>query len=217
MGFSTGNENSLPTTFFKMNGLAKGSTEIFFEGTVKQGDAYVTIDAKPNNLFGHLTGVSVKEFEFEGKKHKAVRIVIDSATERVILEGGFSNVMVGLINTLAGNKEAIDKIALSVYISKKGYQSMGIIINGGTWEDNDWKFDYNKDLKPLIDVTLNKKKEAVAWDKSALIDFLTKEIESDEFQAKIKGTPPAQAPVQVIEQDSVSAPDAPAEDDDLPF
>ena len=64
MGYGNENENTLPTTFFKINGLKKGSTEIFFEGKTKVGGEYQVIDSKPSKLFGHLTSVSTKEFEF---------------------------------------------------------------------------------------------------------------------------------------------------------
>jgi len=214
MGYGTNSENTLPTTFFKINGLKKGSTEIFFEGKTKVGDSYVKIDEKPSKIFGHLTSVSVKEFEFEEETHKAVRFVIDSADDRVILEGGFSNVMVNVINTLAGNTEAIDKVEFGVYISKTGYPSISISINGGTWEDNKWKFDYAKKLKPLIEETKDKKGKVVSTDKTSLIDFLVKEIESDGFQTKIKGTPPAQT---VKSQEAPAEIEAHPEDDDLPF
>ncbi len=215
MGHGVDGENSLPTTFFKINGLKEGSTEIFFEGKVKEGNEYVLIDTKPTKLYGHLTEVSVKEFEWKDETHKLVRLVIDDADERVVLEGGFSNVMVGLVNTLAGNKEAIDKIELGVYISKKGYPSMSISIDGGTWEDNKWKFDYNKKIKPLIEVTKDKKGKIVATDKTALIDFLVKEIESKDFQGKIQGTPPEKAEAQVAAE-MPDFPDSSVEGDDLP-
>ena len=108
MGYGNDSENTLPTTFFKINGLKKGSTEIFFEGKEKVNGSYQVIDAKPSKLFGHLTSVKIKEFEFENEMHKIVSLTLDSAVDRVILEGGFSNVMVGLINTLAGNEKPID-------------------------------------------------------------------------------------------------------------
>lgn len=216
MGYGNESENTLPTTFFKIKGLKKGSTEIFFEGKEKVGENYEVIKDQPSKLFGHLTEVSIKEFEFEDETHKVVRLVIDSADDRVILEGGFSNVMINLVNTLAGNKEAIDKIELGVYISKKGYPSMSISINGGTWEDNDWKFNYVKDLKPLIEETKDKKGKVVDWDKTELIAFLQKEIESDDFQGKVKGNPP-KAEVKPQPEPSVDVGDPVGGKDDLPF
>ena len=189
MGYGSSGDNGLPTTFFKINGLKSGSTEIFFEGKSKKGDKYEAIKNKPNSLFGHLTEFSVKEFEWEKETHKAVRIVLDSADDRVILEGGFSNVMINLINTIAGNKEAIDKLDLSVYISKDGYPSMGIKIGEQDWKENNWKFDYTKDLAPLIEDVKTKSGKVTGRDKTELIEFLTKEIESEEFQAKIAGKP----------------------------
>jgi hypothetical protein len=213
MGYGNENENALPTTFFKINGLKKGSTEIFFEGKTKVNGEYQAIDSQPLKLFGHLTSVSTKEFEFENETHTAVRLVIDSDKDRVILEGGFSSVMTGLINTIAGNENPIDKIELGVYISKKGYPSMSISIDGGSWEDNKWKFDYTKKLKPLIEETKDKKGKVVDWDKTELISFLSKEIASDEFQAKIKGNPPKASSQPEASVDV----DEPAPADDLPF
>ncbi len=122
--------------------------------------------------------------------------------------------MINLVNTLAGNKEAIDKIELGVYISKKGYPSMSISINGGTWEDNDWKFNYVKDLKPLIEETKDKKGKVVDWDKTELIAFLQKEIESDDFQGKVKGNPPKAA---AKPEPSVDIDEPVGGNDDLPF
>ena len=218
MGYGNGQENNLPTTFFKINGLKSGSTEIFFEGKEKKGGEYVTIEAKPTTLSGHLTSVKIKEFEWKEETHKVVSLVIDDANSRVILEAGFSNVMIGIINTLAGNKEAIDKIQLGVYISKTGYPSASIEINGGTWEDNNWKFDYNKKLKPLIEVTKDKKGKVVSTDKSELIALFEKEINSKEFQDKIMGKPPTQAPVDVLQQETEFAEGQDSEGNDpLPF
>jgi len=209
MGYGNDSENTLPTTFFKINGLKKGSTEIFFEGKEKVDGSYQVIKSKPSKLFGHLTSVSIKEFEFENETHKILRLVLDSATDRVILEGGFSNVMVGLINTLAGNEKPIDKLELGVYISKKDYPSMSIAIDGGEWKDNKWKFDYTKDLKPLIEETKDKKGKVVSTDKTELIKFLCGVVESKEFQDNIKGVAPVAHPISV---------DAPVEEGgDLPF
>ena len=202
MGFGNDSDNMLPTTFFKMKGLAKGSTEIYFEGKTKVGDSYEEISSRPSKLFGHLTEVSVKEFEWENKTH--------------ILEGGFSSLMINIINTIAGNADPIDKIELGVYISKKGYPSVSITINNGTWEDNNWKFDYTKKLKPLIEETKNKKGEIVSWDKSDLEAFLEKEISSKGFQDKIAGVAPkaeAQAPLKTVVD--MDGPDQ--EVQDLPF
>ena len=53
MGYGSSGDNGLPTTFFKINGLKSGSTEIFFEGKSKKGDKYEAIKNKPNSLFGH--------------------------------------------------------------------------------------------------------------------------------------------------------------------
>lgn len=216
MGYGNDSENSLPTTFFKIKGLAPGAKELYFEGKVKGDDGkYEEISSKPTKLFGHLTEVSIKEFEWEDETHQIVRVVIDSAEDRVILEGGFSNVMVNLINTIAGNKEAIDKIQLSLYTSKKGYASLGIEIDGGDWQDNNWKFDYTKELKPLIEEVKNKKGKVVSIDKTKLIDFLTPEIKSKDFQGKIQGTPPEKAEAQVAAE-MPDFPDSPVEGDDLP-
>jgi hypothetical protein len=215
MGYGNAGESSLPTTFFKIKGLKMGSSEIYFEGKQKIGDKYSVISSKPNSLFGHLTDVSIKEFEWEDETHKVVRLVLDSADDRVILEGGFSNVMINLINTIAGNDSPIDKLKLNVYISKKGYASMGIEIDNQDWKDNKWKFDYQNDLKPLIEEITNKKGKITGTDKSDLIDFLVKEIESKEFQSKINGNPPSPTVVEkpVITEEVTMGED----DDDLPF
>jgi hypothetical protein len=220
MGYGTESENSLPTTFFKIKGLKKGSEEIYFEGQRKEGSDYVLIDEKPSKLYGHLTGVSMGEFEWEGEKIRTVKFVIDDANERVILEGSFSNLIINLVNTIAGNKEKIDKIELGVYISSKGYASISIKFDDQDWSDNEWKFDYTKKLKPLIDETTDKKGKVVATDKTKLIEFLAKEIESKKFQDKIAGTPPAKsAPtepsVNLDEPEPVA--DNIDEADDLPF
>lgn len=216
MGYGNSSENKLPTTFFKMEGLKQGSAEIYFKGKTKQGDKYVEISDKPNRIYGHLTEFSIKEFEWENENHKIVRVVLDSDKDRVILEGGFSNVMVNLINTVAGNKEAIDKLSLSVYISKKGYASLGVEIDGKDWKENNWKFNYAEDLKPLIEEVKNKKGKITGYDKTDLIDFLVKEIESEDFQGKIKGNPPS--PTVVVESPVVTEEVTMGDDDsDLPF
>ena len=216
MGYGNSSESKLPTTFFKIEGLKQGSTNIYFKGKTKEGNEYVEISDKPNRIYGHLTEFSVKDFEWEGETHKVARVVLDSDKDRVILEGGFSNVMVNLINTIAGNEGDIDKLSLNVYISKKGYASMGIEIDGKDWKENKWKFNYSEDLKPLVEEVKNKKGKITGYDKSDLVDFLVKEIESKEFQGKIKGNPPAPTVVvnetKVTEEVSVGG-----EEDDLRF
>ena len=214
MGYGTGGDSTLPTTFFKINGLKQGSKEIFFEGKKKEGSEYETISEKPTNLFGHLTEVSVKEFEWEDEKHKVVKLVLDSAEDRVILEGGFSNVMVNLVNTIAGNANPIDKMDLGVYISKTGYPSLSIKIDDQSWEDNNWKYDYKKKLKPLIEEVKTSKGKITGYDKTELVDFLVKEIESKAFQAKIAGKPPKQT--VAVETPEVEVGDDGLQDD-LPF
>jgi hypothetical protein len=218
MGYGNGQENSLPTTFFKIVGLKPGSDEIYFEGRKKVGSEYQTIEEKPNTLFGHLTEVSVKEYEWEGEKKHSVKIVLDDASDRVILEGGFSNLMVNILNTIAGNSEPVDKLSLNVYISKKGYPSISIGINNQTWEDNKWKWDYTKKLKPMIEEVKNKAGKVTSIDKTELVEFLAKEVAGKKFQDNVAGNPPAKsAPAtetHPIPEHSIEAGD---EESDLPF
>ena len=80
---------------------------------------------------------------------------------------------------------------------------MSIAIDGGEWKDNKWKFDYTKVIKPLIEETKDKKGKVVSTDKTELIKFLCEVVESDDFQANIKGSVPVVAAVD--------------ENDDLPY
>jgi hypothetical protein len=221
MGYGNGQENSLPTTFFKIIGQKAGSTEIYFQGRTKVGDKYEEIAEKPNTIYGHLTGVSVKEYEWEGEKKKSVRLVLDDANERIILEGGFSNLMINVLNTIAGNAAPVDKLRLNVYIDKNGYPSIGIAIDDQEWKDNNWKWDYNKKLKPLIEQVKNKAGKVTSVDKTELIDFLHKEVEGKKFQDNVAGNPPAKTapatethPLPRAGEVSVGEEDL---DDDLPF
>ena len=74
MGYGNTGDNALPTTFFKINGLKQGSTEVFFEGKEKKGDKWEVISSKPTKLFGHLTSVEVKEFEWQNRLFFHIRV-----------------------------------------------------------------------------------------------------------------------------------------------
>lgn len=182
MGYGNSGSN-LATTFFKVESLKKNAKELYFKGSVKQDEIYVDIEDKPTQLFGVVKGIQANKYTYEGKINNTVKIILDDDDSRVVLEMGYSNMLVGLLNTLLG-AEVINDLKLSLYINKKKYKSMWIEIDDVDPKTNQWKFDHAKVITPLITKT-DLPGGDVHIDKSKLEEFLIEQINAEEFQSKI--------------------------------
>jgi len=215
--------SSLPTTFFKVHTLKPKEKDLYFKGSEKGENGYFDIEDKPTSLFGTVKGVETNKYTYEGKVHNTIKIILDDDDSRVILEMAYSNMLIGLLNTLLGSEE-INDLKLSLYVSKKGYKSMWIEIDDVDPKTNKWKFDYTKDLAtkitktPLPDGTNH-------IDKTKLEEFLMAEVNSEEFQSKIKNKfekkeelPNTVKKDEFVDSDGNNSQASTQEDDDdLPF
>jgi len=225
MGFGTNDTSGLKTTYFKIEGLKQGSKEVYFSAKQKKDDKYVDLsDIKPTFIEGTLKELKFDEYEYEGKVKKQIRITLEDMTDRCVLTMGFSGLAVNILNTLAGCEEDIGNVKLNVYMSKKGYPSVSVYCNGSEdYKDSKWKWDFQKDLAPKVEVIKNKKGEVVSRDNAELIEFLIKYFESDVFQKKIidKAVGHAHAATPTAKPDyKTNAKEVAVDDDDsldLPF
>ena len=216
MGYGTSTGSGVPTTYFRMNGLKKGSKpeELYFLGT-KYDDKgnLVQIDEQPTFLEGNLISVETETFKTkEDREIKKFKLTLEDSEGRYQLDSPFGLLGLNIINTIAGSKKGVEKLKLSLYTSRTDYPSLFITVNGVD-EKNEWKWDYKKDFAPKIEKIKNSKGEVVQSDKSELEDFLMKEINKKWFQDKILGgkvpvEQKSQSPAVQGEEDEV---------DDLPF
>src|SRR5210317_1839459 len=99
MALSSGSDN-LKTFYVKVQGLKKGSKEIYFE--VKDTDKNV-LDNQHNSLKGTLKDVRVDSYEYEGEKKNSLKFLItdQDAGEKYYLQMGLSSFSQGILNSLA--------------------------------------------------------------------------------------------------------------------
>ena len=216
MGFGTNGEGGAKTTFFKINGLKQGSKpeELYFKGQHYVDEKITELETHPTFLEGVIKSITTSNYEYEGDTVNNFKIVLVDSQGEYVLESNFSNLAIGILNTLAG-AETLGKVKLALYTNKSGYQSVYITMDDSE-ELPKWKWDYKKDIAKRIETIKNSKGKVVSTDKSELEEFLTKHINSKEFQGKIVGDIP------VIEPVTVKAPDVSDKvggDDDsgLPF
>jgi len=216
MAHGTQSNDFLKTTYFKVAGLRKGETDLYFAGREKVGDKYVDIEERPTFIEGTLKELKVTDYTYEGKVHKVVKITLEDMNERCVLDFGFSSIGLNIINSLAG-ADSIGNVNLALYTSKTGYPSVAVKLNGSSdVKETKWKWDFKKDFAPKIEKITNKKGEVIQSDKTELVEFLVDYLNSKEFQDKIVGQLPTESkkmkPQVKVPVDVVNI-----EDDDLPF
>ena len=206
MGYGTGSGDITNTTFFRINGLKKGSTpeELYFKGQKHDGKEYVDIDEKPTFIEGTLKEVTPRSFEYEGRTIRSFKVVLEDFDGRYSLDTGFSSLGVNILNTLAA-ADNIGKVKLSLYTNKKGYPSIFVSLNDSS-ELPKWKWTF-EELDKKVEKITNKKKEVVSTDRTELEEFLVAYISSDEFKSKITDNIEVNSP-EVVDD---------SEPNDLPF
>jgi len=174
MSYGTGGSDGKSLTFFKIMNYKKSDPEPFFEGRKSVGGNYEPIEEKPTWLSGTLTKVETSSFEWEGTTYHKVKLELSGADSKEVLEIGYSTIGISIINTLLGSGEFMD-VKIELWKGNNGWPNVKTIVDGDEKKSN-WKFDYNKEIKPLIEsVTLAGK---TITDKSKLVTFLEKEIKA---------------------------------------
>lgn len=180
-----GTQQGSDYTYFKIEGLKQGSTELYFKGQRKGADGYEDIPEKPTFLEGHLSSVETSTFEYQGKSVDTVKIIFKDGEDSYLLEGGYSMMMVGLINGMLG-AESLGKLNLSLYFSKgdKGsFPTMMAKHGSSNGEKLSWDVPYDK-IKKMIKVTDLGGGE-MHHNKTKLIEYLKKRVE-EELPSKIQ-------------------------------
>ena len=210
MGYGT--SQSKDYTYFKIEGLKKGSQELYFKGKKKNADGkYEDIAEKPVWLDGHIVDIKTESYEYEGEIIEQIKITFNDGEDAIVLQGGYSGVMVSLVNCLLG-AETLGKLYMKLYVSKSGFPTMMVCHNGESGEKLSWAITPDEIKAKLIITKLPGGKEDI--NKSDLITFLKEKIDNEltgKFETFIpevkEGTPPAEEAKKEEEEDG----------DELPF
>lgn len=187
-------------------------------------------DETANNVSGNLVKLDFKEREIKGQKTKHVVLYIQDsqANETYFIDFTYRISTRSLFNAMLSLKDNKD-IELSIYRSKKGYESFGLRQAG---EQVSWK--YSLDALPQAEQIKDKKGAIVKTDFSEVNDFFENELRA--LAASLFGEKKVAAPSKTAvkaakpaakanaKTTTVSEPEAPEEvaaetrsDEDIPF
>jgi hypothetical protein len=168
---------------------------------------------------GRLHKLEVKDFEYtppgakEAKKGKSLKLhIVDDAEDTTyILDIGFHDMLTSLLNSIA-SEELFEKVTISVYVNKKGFKTIGLMVDG---RETKWKYDF-KELNAMktkvMDPDDNTK--VLLTKRNKLDDFLIKEIINPLIE-RLNGNASKSEFLQGIP--STDSGVAKQEEDDLPF
>lgn len=125
MGANANTQESV--RFFKLIGKAEKADPAGKKAiceVVKQGDTYVNGDWY-GSLSGYITGMEVKEFEYENEKKKKFIIRMTDQGENMQLEFSPSYATYGLINAMLA-ADLTKMVDIAAWIGKSGYVGSGI-------------------------------------------------------------------------------------------
>ena len=226
------NKGNLDTIYVKMIGFKKTDKKIYLSFLRKDGEEYVEF-TQNNSVSGCVVDFQKKEFEFEGKKKKAYKIVLVDDTagdkgERYVLEVSESNHGRNILNSILSMQEFLSPISISVYFKKskkdgKDYPSVSVrYVDGDAFVP--WKIPF-AEINDMVTTSTNEDGEKIRNYKKVNA-FFEKEVDkfiADNFKSKPKATASEQKPEpKYVEQeekddDPGPAPETTEEDDNLPF
>lgn len=127
---------------------------------------------QPTEISGNLSGIQIKIREYEGKNTSHVILFISDseANETYHLDLTHRIPSRSLFNSLL-SLESPENIAISIYRSKKGYESFGLQQNG---QQVKWK--YTLEEQPEANKLVNAKGEVVQTDYSLVDEFFETEL-----------------------------------------
>ena len=148
------------------------SEEPHFSIRTKVGTEYVDVPSE-KNVTGSLKNIQFSEYEWEGKKIKTLKIVIDREEKQqlCIIDSSYTTTLRGIINSLLGCNEPINKISITLFKNKQGFNGAYTIINS---KKSNWKYS-GEELKKYVDIENTKKFGPVA-DYDRLDNFLEDEL-----------------------------------------
>lgn len=173
MGFHTNETKNW--TYFKIVGTKKGEKyDPYFQGNVKKGEEYVDLEDKYTSIDGVITKVEHGTYEHDGKTNHTLKVFFEDGDDAFVLQCGFSNVIIGLVNGLLG-AEKIGRVHLSVWRNSEGFVNMSV-------RDTDQNGDYLPWKHKPQDLAAMKIKTALPngdfhVDNTKLVEFLKKEID----------------------------------------
>lgn len=167
MAMSTGNGGSNDKAFFaKIQGLKKGSKELYFEVKTKEDGELVVIKEKPTKIEGYLEKIEMRKFEYDGKVHDDIKLIMKDNGEVYFISVGLNSMSRNIFNSLA-TVELFGKIAISVYFNKKGFPTSFITNDGAK---TPWKYTF-EELNAKVEDIKNSKGEVLQRDYSELDRF----------------------------------------------
>lgn len=178
-------------------------------------------DETATNVSGNLVKLDLKEREIKGQKTKHVVLYLQDtdANETYFIDFTYRISTRSLFNSMLSLKDSKD-IELSIYRSKKGYESFGLRQAG---EQVSWK--YNLDELPQAEQIKDKKGAIVKTDFSEVNEFFETELRSlaasllggKSAPSKTAGKPAAKAAANEVDETPDDVPSNPAKDEDIPF
>lgn len=213
------NSTKSSATYLKLKAKTSDSDPTPYFGRNEKKDGEWTITDHYNSVDGTLIDISHETYEYEHEEKNKVQMVLqDKDGSLTIVEGNFSNLMYGILNSLAGCEKP-GFIDINVWLgaqkegSEKRYPSAAMTNDG---EKAGWKYEYASLPKPNK-VTVGKK---TVTDDSEVIEFWRGVIDN-EIKPKLPQT--AAPATEHSEAADVAAHDEPrpaasnAPTDDLPF
>lgn len=137
MGLSTTREVN-NCYYFRVSGLKQGSTDVWFDVLKSDAPKGSTPDKK-KFVSGILTKIEPKEYTTkDGKPGRSVKMTIvdKEADEMYIVDFGWTGLFRNILNSIASSP-VFEKIHISLYMNKKGYASVGVLLDG---EKTEWKY-----------------------------------------------------------------------------
>lgn len=131
-------------------------------------------DEQPTEISGDLSGIQIKVREFEGKSTSHVILFVSDAEAKETYHLDLTHRIPSrsLFNSLL-SLESPKNVAISIYRSKKGYESFGLQQDG---EQVKWK--YSLDEQPEAHKLVNAKGEVVQTDYSLVDEFFENELKA---------------------------------------
>jgi hypothetical protein len=213
------NQENLDAYFAKIVGLKKGSEELYFEFRQKNESTggYDVLDIKERTIGGYLVEIKAEEREFEGDTIQSIKLYLKDPDERqlIILSIGLNGISRTLLNGMLGTANLNGFWKLTLYKSKEnGMPNLWAEVDG---EKLEWKYDWNKDFKPKINVI--KKGKKTENDYSDLNEWLFEQAKELSKAFKPEGVPDVVADVTTVSPPLEMDDDELTEEDEnnLPF
>lgn len=166
------------------------------------------------NITGWITGLEVKEVEYQGKKNKILVMQVADASGVSQIEASLSGASYAIINCLL-NADLTKEVEISAWIKDDKYVNASVKYTSG--EKCEWSIPFEEQPKPIEFEKPSGEKDkdytnVKAWWLEKFISIKGKAVKSN-FKGEVKQQPP----VSTAQQQSSETPVTPQDESDLPF